>query len=190
MGHSMKHFSIPQRLLALSTCLLGLACGHDDSGSTYNSGLPSTTTAATLSTDDKQQFCRTLDQHVNATVGFQEIARLLCLPSALLSGGSKADCEKFLDSCAAKAPAPITVDVRNTHEQACFNSLTSCEATVGTLEGCINVNVAAVRSVLETISCARVGDTAAANEVTSVMSTARTCAQSSQSCSGATTLLL
>ena len=186
----MKQFSNPKGLLALSTCLLGLACGDDDKRSSFSSGLPTNKPAATLSSDDKQQFCRTLDQHVTATVGFEEITRLGCLPLALLSGGTTADCQKFLDSCAAKPPPAITVEVRNTHDQACFDSLTSCEASVGTLEGCINVNVAAIRSVLESISCARVGDSSAATEATSVMRTASTCAQSSSSCGEATTLLL
>jgi hypothetical protein len=206
MDESMKFLpsilgSTVSRALGLSTvrsrtlvlapiCLLTVACGNDDNGSLYSSGLPATMPAATLTNDQKEQFCRSLDDHVNVTIGFEEIARIVCLPAALLLGGSKADCQKRLDDCAANAPSPITVDVRSTHEQACFESLKSCEADVHTLEGCVNVNVAAVRDVLESISCARFGDTTAADRVKRVMGTASTCASSSSNCGTATTLLL
>ena len=173
-----------------STCLLAVACGHDDKGSLYSSGLPASKPAGMLSDDQKEQFCRSLDDHVNVTIGFEEIARIVCLPAALLLGGSKADCQKRLDDCAANAPSPITVDVRSTHEKECFDSLKSCEADVRTLEGCVDVNVAAVRDVLESISCARFGDTTAADRVKRVMGTASTCASASSNCGTATTLLL
>ena len=190
-----RHRRAMKCLFKLDKCLLiaslgVLACGHDDKGSLYSSGLPASKPAATLSDDQKEQFCRSLDDHVNVTVGFEEIARIICLPAALLGGGSKAGCQKLLDDCAANAPDPITVDVRSNHEKECFDSLQSCEADVRTLEGCVNVNVAAVRDVLESISCARYGDSTAADQVRKVMGTASTCASSSSNCGAATTLLL
>ncbi|MDB4988179.1 MAG: hypothetical protein JWN04_3357 [Myxococcaceae bacterium] len=176
--------------LAVSMSLAALGCGHDDNAPLYSSGVDSTKRASTLSDADKNQFCRSLDQHVDVVIGFQEIARIVCLPLALLSA-SQAECEHKLDTCAAQPPSSITVNAQSTHDQACFNSLASCEANVSTLEGCVNVNVGLVRAVLETITCARFGDTSAASDARAVMDpTGSTCASSSSSCGQATTLLL
>ncbi|MDB4991219.1 MAG: hypothetical protein JWN04_6397 [Myxococcaceae bacterium] len=175
--------------LALSVPLAALGCGHDDNAPIYSSGVDSTKRASTLSDTDKTQFCRSLDQHVDVVVGFQEIARLVCLPFALVSL-SRAECEQKLNTCAANAPSPITVEAQSTHDQSCFNSLSSCEANVGTLEGCVNVNVGLVRTVLETVTCARFNDPEATNEANRAMNTAGTCVSSSSSCDQATTLLL
>jgi hypothetical protein len=166
----------------------GAACGNDDPDPRFSSGLDDQTTASTLDDDDKHTFCRTLDAHVNVVVGFEEIARIACLPRALLAGTRDA-CEQALDDCARNAPAPITVNASATREQACFDDLDSCEANVGTLESCVNVNVGIVRQLLESFTCARFGNDSA-GEVMRAMETAGTCAKASSSCGQATQILL
>jgi hypothetical protein len=175
--------------LGVLASLLVCACGSDDPKPKYNSGLDDTKTASTLNDDDKRTFCRTLDAHVDVTVGFEEIARLLCLPSALLAS-TRQDCETVLDACMHNAPPPITVNASTSREQACFADLDSCEADVGTLESCVNVNVGVVRQLLENISCARFGDKTVDQDLTRAMQTAGTCAKASASCGEATQILL
>jgi hypothetical protein len=172
---------------ARSSLLFSLAlfsCGHDDSGSTFSSDLPKHTDANKLDDKQRQDFCRTLDTHVDVTVGLDEVARLICLPFALLSA-SHEDCEALLDSCSRDA-TKVTLD-RTSQEQKCFDSLASCEADVGTLEGCVNVNVRAVRQVLERVTCARYGDADAGRELDEAM-TGQTCAKTSSSCQDAVLL--
>jgi len=173
-------------VLALS-CLLG--CGHDENGPIYSSGVDKTKRGTTLSDDDKNEFCSSLDQHLDVVVGFQELAQIACFPAALLSI-SRADCQQKLDACVANAPSPISATVRQTREQRCYDSLSACDADVGTLEGCVNLNVGAVRAVLNALTCGRFGDTSAIQEANSVMDTARTCANTSNDCGEATTILL
>lgn len=168
--------------------LFAAACGNDDSDPKFSSGLEDDKTASTLDEDDKRTFCRTLDAHVNVTVGFEEIARIACLPGALLAG-SREGCEQVLDTCMQNASPPITINASASREQACYDDLDSCEADVGTLESCVNINVAAVRQLLETITCARFG-ASTSDDVTRVMQTAGTCAKASASCGDATQILL
>ncbi|MDB4976670.1 MAG: hypothetical protein JWN48_5011 [Myxococcaceae bacterium] len=192
MGPSMKpSFSTLPAALAVASCLLSLGCGSDDNEPLYSSGVDASKTGTKLSDDDKRQFCRSLDQHVDVVIGFEEVARIACLPTALLFGGSKAGCEQMLDNCAAGAPSPITVSARrSSEEQTCYTNLSMCEASVGTLEACVNVNVSLVRNVLETVTCARYGDTTAADRAARVMNTAGSCAGQSSSCNAAATTLL
>jgi hypothetical protein len=175
--------------LSLFASLLASACGNDDPKPQYSSGLDDTKTASTLDDDDKRTFCRTVDAHVDVTVGFEEIARLLCLPGALLAA-TRQDCEAVLDTCMRNAPPPITVNASTSREQACFDNLDSCEADVGTLESCVNVNVGVVRQLLENISCARFGDQTVDQDLTRARQTAGTCAKASASCGEATQILL
>jgi hypothetical protein len=175
--------------LASIAALSATACGNDDPDPKYSSGLDDTKTASTLNDDDKHTFCRTLDAHVNVTVGFEEIARLACLPGALLAA-TREGCEQVLDTCTKNAPPPITVNASANREQACFDDLDACEANVGTLEACVNVNVGVVRRLLETITCARFGDHTVDADLSDAMKTAGTCAKASASCGQATQILL
>ncbi|MEY4509598.1 MAG: hypothetical protein RLZZ450_1720, partial [Pseudomonadota bacterium] len=92
-------------LLAAFAGLTAAACSNDDPDPKFSSGLDDKTKASTLDDDDKRTFCRTLDAHVNVTVGFEEIARIACLPGALLAG-SREGCEQVLDTCMRNASPP------------------------------------------------------------------------------------
>jgi len=175
--------------IVTSLGLLGSACGDDDDDKIYSSGLDDEKTASTLDDDDKRTFCKSLDAHVGVTVGFEEIARLTCLPFALAAPTS-ADCEAVLDTCMRNAPSPITIDVRGKRERECFESLDSCEADVGELEACVNVNVGVVRQLVERISCTRFNDDTVDSDLTEAMQTAGTCGRASASCGAATQILL
>jgi hypothetical protein len=46
-------------------------------------------------------------------------------------------------------------------QQRCMNQLVHCESPVSALEACINQNVAHVLSLIDQLTCARIGDRAA-----------------------------
>lgn len=181
MGRSMNS---AMRSLILLALIAG--CGDDDSRSTYSSGLPKDREASTLDDDDKEQFCRTVDTHFSVSVGLDEVARLTCLPVALLTATSRDDCEDILDSCSSNA-AQLSIE-RMEREDQCVDSLASCNEDIGTLETCVNVNIKAVRAVLENFTCARFGDSDLERDLDDAM-TAESCAKTSSSCQDAVLLL-
>lgn len=168
-------------------CALHVGCGDSDSSGTFSSDINKDAEADQLSDDQKRQFCGTLDTHVSVTVGFDEIARIACLPAALLTATSRQACEELLDSC-SRGTSGITVTSSERVEK-CYDNLEMCQEDVGMLESCVNVNVAAVRTVLERFTCARFGDDNLERDLDRVMDTAAACGQTSAACKDAVFLL-
>ncbi len=174
MGRCMKHLARLSLLVALA------ACGDDNSNSVFSSGIKDTKQDAnTLNDQDKRTFCATLDAHVRVTVGLDEVAYLACAPLALLTSTSREACDELLDSCARDAPK-ITLN-REQRQEQCYDDLASCEADVSTLEGCVDINVKALREVIGRISCARFGDSTVQKDIDQAR-TAAGCTQVSNSC--------
>jgi hypothetical protein len=176
----MKHAASLSILIALA-----LGCGDDGSGSVYSSGIDKTREADELDDKEKEQFCKTIETHVSVTVGLDEVARIACAPIALLTSTSRDACEELLDECARDAPKVSLA--RAEREQECFDSLSACEADISTLEGCVDVNVRALRTVIERISCARFGDSTVQQDLDEAR-TAAGCAMASGSCRDAVLL--
>jgi hypothetical protein len=176
MNHAARFFL----LIALGSC------GDDGSNSIFSSGIEDRDkTADTLGDDEKETFCSDVESHLKVTVGLEEVMRVACAPLALLTSTSREACEELLDECARDAPK-ITL-AREQREQECFDSLAACEADVSTLEGCVDVNVRALRSVLERVSCARFGDSSVQDDIDEAR-TAAACAKASNSCRDAVLL--
>lgn len=186
MTHDARSRSLLSHSFAL-VCALYVGCGDGESSPSFSSGVNSNAEADQLDDEEKRQFCGTLDTHVSVTVGFDEIARIACLPAALLTATSRQACEELLDSC-SRGTSGITVSSSERMEK-CYDSLAMCQEDVGTLESCVNVNVAAVRTVLERFTCARFGDDNLERDLERVMDTAAACGQTSASCKDAVFLL-
>lgn len=181
MGRCMNYSA---RLSVLGALALA-CCGDDSSNSVFTSDINRDRGADTLDDKEKETFCRTLDAHVSVTVGLDEVARIACAPIALLTSTSRDACEELLDSCARDAPKVSLA--RQQREEECFDSLSSCEADVGTLEGCVDINVRALRTVLERLTCARFGDSTVQEDIDQAR-TAAGCTQVSSSCRDAVLL--
>lgn len=176
---SMKHFL---NFLILTAAVSSGSCGDDDGDRRYRSGLDDDdATVASLDENDREQICRTLDAHLEVTIQFDEIARLACLPGAILLGGSREGCEARLNDCVKNAPPPVRVRADATDERACFDSLADCNASVAALESCVNVSIDAALDFLERVSCTRYDDPTT-QEMARAMETARGCAELSASC--------
>lgn len=173
----MKHSYI----FPLALTIVGSSSCGDDEERSYESGLDDESTVATLDDDDKEQICRRLDAHLDVKVSFDELARVACLPGAILLSSSSDDCKARLDSCVASAPAPVRIRAQAMDERACFDSLAECNASVGTLETCVNVSVDAVLDFLERVTCSRYDDEEVRGAARS-METARGCAELNASC--------
>ncbi|HEX5656394.1 MAG TPA: hypothetical protein VFX59_04330 [Polyangiales bacterium] len=173
------------RFLFLTALALG-GCGDDNSRSLFSSEVGDRDTPVEdLGDDDKRQFCAKVDSYTNVSVGLDEVARIACAPIALLTSTSRAACEELLDSCARDA---LKVSLaRQQRREECYGSLASCQADVGTLEGCVDINVRALRATLERISCARFGDSTVQDDIDDAR-TAAGCTQISSSCGDAVLL--
>lgn len=169
-------------ILVSLTIFLHVACGDDEDGGVYRSGVEDEdATVSTLDEADKQQICTSLDAHLNVTISFDEVARLACLPSAILLGGSREGCLAQLDACVQNAPPPLRIRAQATNPEVCYDSLAECNASVADIEACVNVSLDAAIDFLERVSCAGFAD----EDVRSTaqrMQTAQGCADVSATC--------
>lgn len=168
-------------LRLVAALLLVTACGDDDEGRSWRSGVDDEENVATLDDDDKAQICRTLDAHLDVTISLDEVTRLACLPAAVLLGGSSDGCQRLLDECVQNGPPPVRVRADANGERACFDSLAECNANVGQLESCVNVSIDAALDFLERVTCARYDDDDVRTRAES-MQTAQGCADLRASC--------
>lgn len=176
-------------LTALAFLLL--ACGDDDERSPFESGVKQDERpAAALGEDERREYCRRLDAHVDVSVGFEQLQRFLCLPEALLLASSREVCEQRLDACVARASEPLRVRGDISAEPACFRSLESCQASVRELESCVNVNLSGVLDALERLTCAGFDDAETMGELRRWEDGASACVNLSASCEGATDVLV
>jgi hypothetical protein len=178
-------------LILIMLAFVGVsACGDDDERSGYRTGVrDDTATVSTLGDADKQKICRSLDAHLNVTINFEEAARLACLPPSILLSSSREDCETRLAACVANAPAPLRVRADAMNQQVCYDSLAQCNASVGDIEGCVDVSLDAALDFLERVSCARYSD-ANVRSTATTMQSARSCAEISATCDDFGPLLL
>ncbi len=148
-------------LLAL-LCLSGLACSDDDDKGPppYTSGVASSSNApvSALSDGDKAKLCRSYGAHVSSSVGLDLIAQAVCLPQAILLGGSPQGCRERLDACVADVPPPVQLEVAVDDVQVCTDTLAQCSLSVAQLEGCINLRFDWVYELVNTLSCAGATD--------------------------------
>ena len=135
------------------------------------------------------QICRSLDAHLNVTISFDEVARLACLPSAILLGGSREGCQAQLDACMQNTPPPLRIQAQARSEQVCYDSLAQCNASVADIESCVNVSLDAAIDFLERVSCAGFANEDVRRTAES-MQTARGCADVSATCGDLGPLLL
>jgi hypothetical protein len=93
-------------------------------------------------------------------VGFDLIAQAVCLPQAILLGGSPAGCQMRLEACVADVPPPVQLDVSLNDVQVCTDTLAQCSLNVAQLEGCIDLRLDWVYSLVSDLSCAGADNTA------------------------------
>jgi copper chaperone CopZ len=150
------------RLGLLALLSLGaLACSHDDDHHLppYVSGVASSDAPVSgLSDHDKAQLCQSYGAHVSSSVGLDLIAQAVCLPEAILLGGSPEGCQKRLDACVADVPPPIQVDVSLDDVHVCTDTLAQCNLNVAQLEGCVNLRFDWVYALVSSLSCAHAND--------------------------------
>src|SRR4051812_24273809 len=105
-------------LTLLTCCVVALplfACGDDDeTRAPYASGVQAAGPVSNLDDDDLAKLCRSYDAHVDVNLGFDAVATVLCLPSALLLGGSREGCQQRMAECTADLPPPVKASVRVT----------------------------------------------------------------------------
>jgi hypothetical protein len=149
--------------------LLGLSCSDDDddrapfsSGLTGANGSATVTgsagrtnpTVAALGNDDKERLCQSYGAHLSTNVGFDLVAQAVCLPQAILLGGSPQGCRQRLDECVRDVPPPLQINASVGNTSVCRQNLQQCDLTVAQLEACINLRLDWVYDLVDTLSCA------------------------------------
>lgn len=154
--------------------LSSLSCGDDDDDrpSPFSSGLAGANGSATVSggsgttnprnnptvsalgDSDKDRLCQSYGAHLSANVGFDLVAQAVCLPQAILLGGSPQGCRQRLDACVRDVPPPLQINATVGNTSVCRQNLDQCNLTVAQLEACINVRLDWVYDLVDTLSCA------------------------------------
>ncbi len=167
---------------------LGLLCAgllsacDDDDRPRYVSGVDEDAPVSELEDDDLREICRTFDGYVNAYVDVQTLATVACLPLAIVTSFDDQTCRNVLRECVDNFHLPVQVSARAQSDQVCFEDLRQCEATVGQLEGCVNVNVDLALNILDRLSCNRAGDPAYRNMVQPMADLVSVCADVNDAC--------
>ena len=168
-------------------CLTALACSDDDDQGPppYSSGVTSSSNAPVsgLGDGDKAKLCRSYGAHVSSSVGLDLIAQAVCLPQAILLGGSPEGCRARLDACVADVPPPVQLDVAVDDVQVCTDTLAQCSLSVAQLEGCINLRFDWIYELVNGLSCAGAGDSSTRNRAEQMRGVA-VCAAGRASCDG------
>lgn len=166
----------------LCACLLS-ACDDDDRPR-YVSGVDQDAPVSDLDDEDLREICSSFDGYVNAYVDVQTLATLVCLPAAIVGNLSSELCDASLRACidTFKLSPPVQVSARAQSDQVCFENLQQCEATVGQLEGCVNVNVDLALNILDRLSCNRAGDAAYRDMVQPMADLVNVCADVNDAC--------
>lgn len=144
-------------LLALASS----SCSEDDDDAPppFVSGVVATyAPVSTLSSDEQGRLCRSYGAHLSSSVGLDLVAQAVCLPQAILLGGSREGCQRRLSACTSEVPLPVRIDAQLSNTRVCTANLAQCDLTVRELEGCINLRLDWVYELVSDLSCAGAGD--------------------------------
>ena len=128
------------RLFAVVTVslVLGAGCGGGDEGGAVSSGVPGSTVLGGMSNDSLQKVCASVDRWGKQAGMEDKLKEFGCrmrgnVAAALSQPDSRRDtCQALYDPC-AQAPAPTAAS-----GAGCTPPPSSCSATVGELETCLN----------------------------------------------------
>lgn len=161
----------------MSSCpsVVALACGaamligcgsSEEYVGPWRSGFAADASLAGMNDRGRQALCKSLDTHLESAFDFEMVTRLMCSPGALLRARTANACEFLVDGCMRlNAPDPLLFGAR-VDAYRCVGQLVHCTSSVGALEACINQNIAQALSLLDGLSCERVGDRAALEQAT------------------------
>jgi hypothetical protein len=164
--------------------LLALGCSDDDEGTPppFRSGVDAGAPVSDLSTQQKTQLCQSYGAHVSGRVGYDLLAEAVCLPQAILLGGSPEGCRERLAACTADIPPPLQINLQVSDTHVCEQSLAQCQLSSAQLEGCINLRLDWVYALLDTLSCRGASDPDTQSLAEQMMRGVGVCAAGSAGC--------
>ena len=140
--------------------LVGCGSSEQHAAGPWRSGFAADASFSGMSDRGRQAVCKSLDTHLESAFDFEMVTRLMCSPGALLRARTADACEFLVNGCMRlNAPDPLLLGAR-VDAYRCVGQLVHCTSSVGALEACINQNIAQVHSLLDGLSCDRVGDRA------------------------------
>jgi len=146
----------PAVLWLVCGATLSFGCDDDDPRRPWDTAIDDNTSVSSIGDEDKRNVCRSLDANLSVRLDLSQLTRLVCLPGAIVrAAGSRSMCEQLVDQCVAtNTPPPLLVGAR-IDQESCVSSLGRCDARIGALESCVNVNVSGVLDLLEALTCSR-----------------------------------
>jgi hypothetical protein len=130
---------------------LAAACGGDDGSTGISTGFPSEQKLSTLTDEETQQACRSVNEDARSVITPTVYTRAACVPLALpasameTASGVKVDvakCQASVDMCVAKNTAQTEKNLKDDAEEECSQAsaedLAGCDATIGEWEACMN----------------------------------------------------
>jgi hypothetical protein len=160
--------------LAFGFLALSLAaCGDDDDGGGFSSGLPRDKVISGLDASEAQKLCLTLVDGINESFTAQQEKRITCTAIAFPLSvttkdgerfGDVAMCQKLVDRCVdgediGGTDPDFEFEVDSTQcDDSDLSQVATCEATVGEYEDCIGTVVTSFQKQYDLIDCKQLAD--------------------------------
>lgn len=146
-----------------------LGCGSDDSTQGIVTGLPAEQKLSTLTDEDVQQACRSINEGAALVVNPSVLQRVACLPYGLRASATESNgaisvnvsqCQQVVDACVSDAQngevdsveAGLEAD-QDDCSDASADDVRGCEVTVGEYETCFNLLLSELQRRLDEMTC-------------------------------------
>lgn len=162
--------------LAVSLSLLS-ACADSERPGYVISASTADSSAEVSTLDDGQldEICESYTAYVDAEISLDVISHTACLALAILSTFTPGTCEETYMAC-VEGDSLIQIDAGFSGD---CRTLRSCDATVGELQGCLNVRTDVLVDIIDRLACG--GDVESTDAAEEWMG-ASTCAGFNDSC--------
>lgn len=140
----MKYLTFVFNLPLLAGGLGACQDNNDDGPPPFESGVDHSKEGEPVSTlrdDDLRTFCDSFETHVQNYVDLDQASYVACLPAAIVLGRDAQHCQALLDNCMRVSPSAVSVEVRLADRDGCIRDLRECDASVHSLEECIDTHV-------------------------------------------------
>ena len=175
----------PAALWLVSAATLFSACDDDEARRPWDTTIDDDANVSGIGDEDKRNVCSSLEANLSVRLDTTQLTRLVCLPSAIVrSSGNSALCQQLLAQCVDQNSTPPLLVGARIDRDRCVSSLARCDARVGALESCVNLNVSGVLDLLDALTCSRLDESTSnrARRALDDRSTLTTCAELSNSC--------
>ena len=140
------------RLVLVVGCVTLFGCG-DGETSSFASGLADEKKLSEVTATEQESLCNDYGSWLEARTAGMDLTGVSCTLQGVSTTSTTAGCEAAVAACKANPSALRNDDLDQAAMECARSEYSTCDATVGELETCINDSLDAI-SVLQDISCA------------------------------------